>query len=334
VVNTTFGEWWAGDDCASSRPTTPVIGRLTTQSLTTGVPIRKDSADDRSVARAPRIPPELADRPFHFTEGRRYGLSKHHLAGGTWKRLGGGFYSASDTPLIRLTAAKQRLPDTAVFSGHTAAWLHGLDPQPHIAIEATLPPTTRSSRLAGITIRRCQVSADEVSLRNGFRVTSPLRTVIDLVGRLDLVDGVVIVDAALHKRFVGRQQLWAWVESHAGHPGVARIRRAIELAEPATESPMETRLRLLLVLAGLPRPRVQVRLGNDSDFLGRADLYYPECRLVIEYDGATHRSRLESDNRRQNRLVDAGYRVLRFTASDVLAAPASVVDLVRKALSG
>jgi len=284
------------------------------------------------VPRAPRIPPELADRPFHFTEGRRYGLSKHHLAGETWKRLGGGLYAAGDTPLIRLEAAKQRLPDTAVFSGHTAAWLHGLDPQPPIATEATLPPTTRTSRLVGITIRRRQVSAGEVSLRNGFRVTSPLRTVIDLAGRLEIVDAVVILDAALHKRFVGLEQLWAWVESHAGHPGVARIRRATDLAEPATESPMETRLRLLLVLSGLPRPRVQVRLGDHSDFLGRADLYYPTHRLIIEYDGSTHRDSLVSDDRRQNRLLDAGYRILRFTAFDVLAEPSHVVALVRRAL--
>ena len=95
---------------------------------------------------------------------------------------------------------------------------------------------------------------------------------------------------------------------------------------------METRLRLLLVLAGLPRPSVQVSVGNEASFLGRVDLYYPDHRLIIEFDGGTHRNTLAADNRRQNRLIEAGYRLLRFTASDVLGDPASVVAMVRKAV--
>ena len=96
---------------------------------------------------------------------------------------------------------------------------------------------------------------------------------------------------------------------------------------------METRLRLLLVLAGLPHPRGQVSLRDDFGlFLARPDLYYPDARLAIEYDGATHRVSLAADNRRQNRLIDAGYRLLRFTAGDVLDTPAAVVSMVRRAL--
>jgi very-short-patch-repair endonuclease len=53
----------------------------------------------------------------------------------------------------------------------------------------------------------------------------------------------------------------------------------------------------------------------------------------LEYDGATHRESLAADNRRQNRLINAGYRLLRFTAGDVLNAPAAVVSMVRRALA-
>src|SRR5438067_13649072 len=64
---------------------------------------------------------------------------------------------------------------------------------------------------------------------------------------------------------------------------------------------METRLRMLLVLAGLPRPAAQVSLQDARGrFLGRPDLYCPGARLGIEYDGATHRESLAADNRRQN----------------------------------
>jgi len=102
-----------------------------------------------------------------------------------------------------------------------------------------------------------------------------------------------------------------------------RLGRFDELAEPA-ESPMETRLRWLLIEAGLPRPEVQAKLS-----FGRADLYYPAARLVIEYDGVNHRDRLVEDNRRQNLLINAGYRVLRFTAAD---RPQAITAQVRQAL--
>jgi hypothetical protein len=97
---------------------------------------------------------------------------------------------------------------------------------------------------------------------------------------------------------------------------------------------METRLRLLLVRAGLPRPQAQVALLDDrGHFLGRPDLYYPAQRLALEYDGSTHRDSLVEDSRRQNRLLTAGYRLLRFTAPDVLGNPAVVVQQVCDALN-
>ena len=66
--------------------------------------------------------------------------------------------------------------------------------------------------------------------------------------------------------------------------------------------------------------------------MGRADLYYPAGRLVLEYDGGNHRERLVEDDRRQNLLVNAGFRLLRFTAIDVYKRPDIVQAQVRGAL--
>ena len=113
---------------------------------------------------------------------------------------------------------------------------------------------------------------------------------------------------------------------------MARMRSLALLAAPA-ESPMETRLRWLLLQAGLSRPEVQVNLRDSAArFVGRVDLYYPEARLVLEYDGGNHRERLVEDNRRQNALVNAGYRLLRFTAADIYNRANLVVAQVSAAL--
>jgi len=137
---------------------------------------------------------------------------------------------------------------------------------------------------------------------------------------------------ALHERVVNVAGLIAYENAHLRWPGVAHLRRVVDLAEPLAESPMETRLRLLLILGRLPRPLAQVPLFDERGrFLGRPDLYYPDQRLGIEYDGGTHRDSLAEDDRRQNRLVDAGYRLLRFTALDINR-PDTVVTLVARQL--
>jgi very-short-patch-repair endonuclease len=97
---------------------------------------------------------------------------------------------------------------------------------------------------------------------------------------------------------------------------------------------METRLRMLLVMKGLPRPEAQVTIRDRFlRTLGRIDLFYRDQRLGLEYDGATHEGSLAEDNRRQNRLVDAGIRLLRFTAGDIYSTPEDVVRQVRAALT-
>jgi hypothetical protein len=289
------------------------------------------------VPRAPLIPIALTTGPFNLEEARLHGLTKDHLLGASWRGLGGGFHALraiADDPEVVLAAASRRLPTTAVFSGRTAGWLHGLDLPPCNPVEVTLPLGCHTSRLRGIAVRRSTVSAAERVARRAHPTTSIVRTLADLGRRLSLEEAVAALDMALHKRLLESADLLSWACSHPRYPGIRRLRRTIELAEPATESVMETRLRLLLVMARLPRPLAQVSLyGAAGEFLGRPDFYYPLHRLALEYDGAGHRENLTGDNRRQNRLVDAGYRLLRFTAADVLSAPASVVDLVRRALS-
>jgi hypothetical protein len=174
---------------------------------------------------------------------------------------------------------------------------------------------------------------DELVERKGLTCTCAVRTVCDLAWRLPFEEAVGAVDMALHGDLVGLADLELAVDARANQKGVKRQRRILGFADGRSESPMETRLRLLLVLAGLPKPDLQVRITAEDEFLARADLFYPNSNLVIEYDGSTHKSSLVEDSRRQNRLINAGYRVLRFTAADVLNAPDGVIAQVTQALT-
>jgi hypothetical protein len=226
-------------------------------------------------------------------------------------------------PQLILAAVAKRLPKGAAFSGRTAAWLHGLPVLPCDPVEVTIPKPIGNRRRADASISRAGLASEEIVLKRGFPTTSAVRTVVDLASRNTLTERVVAADMFLYAKLVTIADL----------NKVARLRRVVELAEPLAESPMETRLRMLLVLAGLPRPEVQGPIHDDEgNPLGRPDLLYRVQRLAVEYDGDNHRDRLAADNRRQNRLIGAGFRLLRFTASDVYRFPDSVVMQVRHGL--
>jgi hypothetical protein len=282
--------------------------------------------------RRQEVPEELKRGPFTIGEAEKVGFSRFRLRAGNWRRLGRGTYvwAGRDTdPLGGLAALHARLPQGSVFSGLTAARLHGFA-DGGSAIEITLPPDVSVHARAGLSLRSVALHPGDVTTCGQLSVTTPLRTCFDLACCLPLTEAVAAIDSALHRGRVALPELRGYVARSGGLRGVAQARRVVELVEPGVESPMESRLRMILVLGGLPRPRVQVELRDAAGrHLGRPDLLYPRARLAIEYDGDNHRDRLADDNRRQNRLQRAGYRLLRYTASDVYGRAGEVLAEVR-----
>jgi very-short-patch-repair endonuclease len=96
---------------------------------------------------------------------------------------------------------------------------------------------------------------------------------------------------------------------------------------------METRLRML---AGLPEPKVDVRLMNDDGtWRRRFDLCYPELRLIIEYDGRQHAEdtrQWRSDLVRREELDDDEYRILVVDAQGIFVEPARTIERIRRQL--
>lgn len=287
------------------------------------------------MSRAPRIPPEFKLRPFSLEEAKEAGLTLRVLSRNTWKRIGARLYRWSDLPddpWLTLSAWRRALPSQAVFIGASAAWLFGLDIQPTDPVEVMVPASCAIRTRAGLFVRHGEIPPKEIVSMRGLRATTLPRTLAELCLRRRPVEALVAIDMAIYRGLVDATALIQWAETTERRPGAARMKSLASWGEPA-ESPMETRLRWLLIQAGLPRPRVQATLHDESNrFAARVDLYYPDARLVLEYDGGNHRERMIEDNRRQNVIVSGEYRVLRFTAVDIYQQPDVVVDQVRGAL--
>ena len=287
------------------------------------------------MARTPFIPPELTKSPFSLKEARNAGLTLSSLRGKAWRRLGAELYCwqgmRTDSWLL-LSAWRGLLPPDAVFAGATAAWIHGLDFHPTNPVEIVVPHGSGIRSRPGLSVRRCEIPSCETVTVRGLRATTLPRTLLDLCVRWLAVEALVAIDMAIHLGLTDAAALSRHADATHGRAGARRLRSLAEIAAGA-ESPMETRLRWLLIQAGLPRPEVQTDLHDSEDrFVGRADLYYPAARLVLEYDGGNHRERLVEDDRRQNLLINAGFRLLRFTAADIHGRPDIVVAQVRAAL--
>jgi very-short-patch-repair endonuclease len=287
------------------------------------------------VARTPFIPPELAGRPFTLAEARAAGLTKSALKGKTWRRLSAELYCRTElgeNPSLLLSAWQRLLPAEAVFSSATAAWLLGLDLEPIDPVQIVVPPESGIRSRAGLSVRRCELSHAEVVSIRGLRATALPFTLAALCLERTAVEALVAIDMAVRAGLTDAAALGRYAQAAQGRPGAGKLRSLAQFAAPA-ESPMETRLRWLLIQAGLPRPEVQTNLHDSKGrFIGRADLYYPAAKLVLEYDGGNHRERLVEDDRRQNLLINAGFRLLRVTAADIHNRPDVVEAQVRIAL--
>ncbi len=288
------------------------------------------------MGRRPFIPTKLTKGPFTLDEARGVGLSSSALGGKAWRRVGAELYCWSGAPTdpLRVLSAWQRLlPPQSVFAGATAAWLLGLDLKPTNPVEIAVPTNSGMRSRDGLSVRRCEVSRRETVSVRGLRATSVNRTLSDLSLRWPAVEALVAIDMAVASGLADPAALRRHAEATNGRAGSRRLHSLALLAAPA-ESPMETRLRWLLIQSGLPRPEVQIDLRDTKKrFVGRADLYYPSARLVLEFDGGNHRERLVEDDRRQNLLINAGFRLLRFTTADIHHRAGVVVAQVRAALS-
>jgi hypothetical protein len=262
------------------------------------------------------------------------------LRGSSWLRLFPDIYVhvdafEPDDHRLWCDAVALMLGEGAAIDGLSAAFLHGVDLLDRGSpVTVSVPQHRWRPRSPRLVTRRAELPPTDLTSFGRIPLTTPARTAFDLARRLDRTAAVVALDALCHRRLVTVRQVERRLDASAG-PGTRRCREALMLVEPRCESPMETRLRLLLIDAGAPPPVAQYEVHDGAGRLvGRVDLAYPQWRIAIEYEGDHHRERAQfrRDIGRINDLHGQGWLVLRFTADGVLRHPGRVVRHVARAI--
>jgi len=215
-----------------------------------------------------------------------------------------------------------------VVSDRSAAALYGwwLPRRAVEVIEISVAPDSLVER-PGVRCHRWALDPTDVRELDGVAMTSPARTILDLAAQLPLIDLVVAMDAALHKRTFTCEQLVARAQGR-GLRGISRFRRALELSDGRSESAPETMTRLVIVLSGLPAPTPQFKVYDKfGTFVARTDLRAHGVRAAFEYDGGGHDEPVvhARDVKRWRDLRGAGYEVFPYTAGELFRRPQLIV---------
>jgi len=169
-------------------------------------------------------------------------------------------------------------------------------------------------------------------------VTDPVSTFLDHATCCRLADAVIIGDALVRRGIACPAEL---VEAAAQVPAIAGLRasRPAAFVRPRVDSPMETLLRLLIVLAGLPEPATNVDAWSPQGYrLARPDLSWPLVRVSVEYDGVHHftdvdGSQRRSDNRRRARMSEHGWVEVVAMSEDLFIDPWRLLRRIRDVLA-
>ncbi|GGO94220.1 hypothetical protein GCM10011584_34750 [Nocardioides phosphati] len=274
-------------------------------------------------------------RPFTRAEGRAAGLTDKVLGGPRFSRLLHGVYvdaRIARTPELVGLALLLGTPGEAWVSHASAARILGLPlpalPGEHVSVVAKPDRTKRRD------VRSHVGDPSAPVIRRGDLVHSaPVQVFVELAEQLTLVDLVVVGDWLVRRELVTLARLRQFVGT-SRLKGAAAARVAVAFVRERVDSPMETRLRMLFVLAGFPEPAVNLTVDAGNGRC-RYDLCWPDVKVVAEYDGRHHAQReeqWEADLERRELIDDDGWRIRVFVANDLYNTPHLTVERMGRLL--
>ncbi len=240
----------------------------------------------------------LPGHPFRTNDLSAVGLTRHHLSEalleGRLRRVLTGVVVAShlaDSLGLRAAAVALVLGPQHVVCDRTAAWLHGIDTllyQEHEilpAIEVCALRGFEPSARGGVDSRTRDLSPEEVMEIGGVRVTTPLRTALDLGCNLRRREAFAALNAFARAHEIPVEELTTAARRLRRRRGVRQLRELIALVDPRIESARESWTFLAIHDSGLPLPEPQVWIEIDGVPTYRLDFAYRRAKVCVEYDG-------------------------------------------------
>lgn len=279
---------------------------------------------------------------FTRREARSAGWSRGQVTlriqRGDWVRVLGSAYVVADTPvshLARCWAAVLDANSSAVVTGASALALHGLD-----AGDARISLASRRLRPKGrpevVICQETVPSEAIVVLDDGLLVADRQQALLDGLRALPLPVAQRVLDEALRLRWLDAAWLAGKATAATGRRGAPQLAALARTNAVGGLYPAERLLHGLLRGAGISGWRANCPITDAAGLIGLGDVVFARERLVLEVDGRAHhtaKDRFQADRSKQNRLVVAGWIVLRFTWDDLTRRPAEVVRLIGEALA-
>lgn len=269
-----------------------------------------------------------------------------------WTRLRRGAHLDGQPPrsavvrhalLISATLADLRRP--AVVSHQSAAVLHGMSVWGARLdrVHVTRRPPASSQTTGPLRCHVARLRDDEVTVIDGVAVTDAARTALDLARSLPFEAAVAVLDAALHERFVTKEEIERRLLDIAGTRGSRHAARVVRFADRRSESVGESRSRVILAELGLAPSALQFEVRReDGSLVGRTDFVWEAARLVGEFDGRIKYGRslrpgqdpgdaVFEEKRREDFIRDERWNVVRWTWGD-LRIPSTLGARVQRGL--
>ncbi|KJV00454.1 DUF559 domain-containing protein [Rhodococcoides fascians] len=276
--------------------------------------------------------------PFVGSEALANGLVTRQQLRGHFRRIYRDVYIDPDSELdapTRARAAWLYSHGNAVVSGLSAAALHG---SKWISgdDDAELLWAEHRKKFDGLRIGFDELAPNETETVDGVVITTAARTAYDLGRRRPFGTAVARLDALCRATGVGTHEIGRLAEDHRGARGIVQLREVLGVVDPGAESPQETRTRLALLAAGLPRPQTQIEvIGPDGKVFARIDIGWAQWKVAVEYDGEQHwadEKQRAWDIERQFLLEALGWVVIRVSARQLRTDPWGVAARVRYTL--
>jgi very-short-patch-repair endonuclease len=260
---------------------------------------------------------------------------RRRLQSGEWRRLLGPVLAMPDvafTPEMRDRAAALAVPGSVLAAASAARLLQipTADPRTYLWVGERRPRP-----LPCVVFLRGPLSARDVTVGEGVRLTQPARTVIDCVLTLDERRGLRLLERALQVGWITEDELIDRVRARLGRRGTPRLVRLVRLTASGARSSAERLAIALLKRGRLSGWSVNTPIADSVGVIGVGDVVFHAELLIVEIDGwAFHATpdRFQRDRSRQNRLVAAGWTVLRFTWRDLTERPDDVIRTIRSTL--